>query len=277
MWDGLSHPSLISLQSCGQDEDAPRLRHAARGAGRGDMASIHTHANAILSRLPILCQDEIQDAGRTISLDPGHVLHPFGTPTTSVFFPLSGVVSLTIPVEDGHKVEVALVGNDGLVGIGALLGNDLSDLDAMAQAKGHAIEIPLDSVSPDLKRALDPFASRYATSLMLEIAQTAACNRLHSVEQRTARWLLQASDHAGMNDLKLTHEFLAMMLAVRRASVTVVVGVFNRAGLISAERGRISLADREGLTDVACDCYKAIRAAAPTYDSNWSDDAVAAA
>ena len=230
------------------------------------MASIQTNANAILSRLPVLCVDEIQETGRTISLDPGHVLHPFGTPTTSLLFPLSGVVSLTVPVEDGHRVEVGLVGNDGLVGVGALLGNERNDLDAMVQVRGHAVELPLDGISGELRYALDPFAARYATSLMLEIAQTAACNRLHSVEQRTARWLLQAADHAGIADLKLTHEFLAMMLAVRRASVTVVVGVFNRAGLIIAERGRISLADREGLTEVACDCYQVIRAAAPAYD-----------
>ena len=230
------------------------------------MASIQTDANAILARLPVLCLDEIQETAMEFILDPGHVLHPFGTPTTSLYFPLSGVVSLTIPAEEGHKVEVGLVGRDGMVGVGALLGNERNDLDAMAQVRGQAIELPLDSISPELRRALDPFVARYATSLLLEIAQTAACNRLHSVEQRTARWLLQAADHAGTSDLKLTHEFLAMMLAVRRASVTVVVGLFNRAGLIVAERGKISLADREGLMEVACDCYKVIRAAAPTYD-----------
>lgn len=230
------------------------------------MASIQTDANAILSRLPVPCQDELQQMGTEISLNPGHVLHPFGTLTTSLYFPLSGVVSLTIPLEDGHRVEVGLVGRDGMVGVGALLGNGRNDLDAMAQVSGYAIEIPVDAMSPGLCSALDPFASRYATSLLLEIAQTAACNRLHSVEQRTARWLLQAADHAGTTDLRLTHEFLAMMLAVRRASVTVVVGVFNRAGLITAERGKLSLADREGLAEVACDCYEVIRAAAPTYD-----------
>ena len=116
------------------------------------MASIQTDANAILSRLPVLCQDEIQETARKSAWTLGHVLHPFGTPTTSLFFPLSGVVSLTIPVEDGHRVEVGLVGSDGMVGVGALLGNERNDLDAMAQVRGRAIELPVESISAELRR-----------------------------------------------------------------------------------------------------------------------------
>lgn len=230
------------------------------------MASFQPPANEILARLPIEHQLTIQEAVRAIDLKPGRVLHRFGEPTTAYYFPLSGVVSLTVEVKDGQTVEVGLVGNDGLIGVGALLGNEYGDLDAMTQVRGRGLELPAAAVTGELAATLGALAARYATSLMIEIAQTAACNRLHSVEQRTARWLLQAADHAGTNDLQLTHEFLAMMLAVRRASVTVVVGVFARGGLIVAKRGTISIADREGLTEFACDCYRVIRAAAPNYD-----------
>jgi CRP-like cAMP-binding protein len=228
--------------------------------------SIQVPANEILARLPLRHQEVIHRAGHEVSLEPGRVLHSFGDPTISYFFPITGVVSLTVPIGDEQNVEVGLVGKEGVVGVGSLLGDERHDLNAMAQIRGHGIEVPVSAVAGDLKDALRPLAGRYASSLMLEIAQTAACNRLHSVEQRTARWLLQAGDHARTNEIQLTHEFLAMMLAVRRASVTVVVGVFDRAGYIKAERGRISLADRAGLTEIACDCYKVIRAAAPKYD-----------
>ena len=230
------------------------------------MASFEFDGNAILARLPADVQQRFQAAGRVVSLDPGRVLHEFGEPTKNLYFPLSGMVSLMIPVNDGQDVEVALCGPDGVVGVGAILGDEKKDLEAMAQVRGRAIEIPLDSVGLDVASALDRLAAKYAVSLMLEVAQTAGCNRLHSVEQRTARWLLQAADAAKTNEIQLTHEFLAIMLAVRRASVTVVVGVFNRAGLIVAQRGRISLGDRDGLIEVACDCYAAITAAAPKYD-----------
>jgi CRP-like cAMP-binding protein len=230
------------------------------------MSSMQITDNEILARLPIDQQVAIQKAGRHIDLDPGRILHRLGEPTKSYFFPLTGVVSLTVPVKDGQTVEVGLVGREGIVGVSALLGNDRQDLEAMAQVRGVAVELPLSATNGSISDALRALGARYSTSLMMEMAQTAACNRLHSVEQRTARWLLQAGDHAVTNDLQLTHEFLAMMLAVRRASVTVVVGVFARAGLIVAKRGRISLADREGLSELACDCYRIIRATAPKYD-----------
>lgn len=230
------------------------------------MFSPNFQANAILGRLPAEQAAAIHAAGRLVALDPGKVLHSFGQPTTSVYFPIDGVVSLTIPVNGDQNVEVALVGPAGIVGIGALMGNQRSDLNAMAQIRGSAWEIGVADLTPAMREALNGFVTHYAASLMIEIAQTAGCNRLHSVEQRTARWLLQAAHHAQRDEIELTHEFLAMMLAVRRASVTVVVGVFNRAGLLVAERGRISVGDRKGLLEVACECYEVIEAAAPVYN-----------
>jgi hypothetical protein len=128
---------------------------------------------------------------------------------------------------------------------------------------GRGIELPVAAVC-DIRRTLARAADQYASSLLVEVAQTAACNAVHSVEERTARWLLQAADKAQTDELGITHEFLAMMLAVRRASVTVVVGVFARAGLITAKRGRVGLLDRAGLKEFACTCYEVIRSATET-------------
>jgi CRP-like cAMP-binding protein len=239
------------------------MRRTSRAVPGCDMSLFQPQENTILARLPISLQESIRAVGHLVKLAPGRSLHNFGKPTDSYFFPVTGVVSLTIPINGGQMVEVALVGREGIVGIGALLGDDRHDLEAMAQVRGEAVEVPVEYVDAELRDALRPLAAGYASSLMLEMAQTAACNRLHSVEQRTARWLLQAADRAQTNEIQLTHEFLAMMLAVRRASVTVVVGVFDRAGLIVAERGKLSLADRAGLTEVACECYAVIRELSP--------------
>lgn len=219
----------------------------------------------MLARLAEPARLALLESARPLKLDPGATLHRFGESTESYIFPLTGMISLTVPTADGHNVEVALVGREGVTGVSRLLGRDGSDLQAIAQGAGEAIQVPASRVTRSLEDSLQPLANRYAASLLLEISQTAACNRLHTVEERTARWLLHAGDRAQTADLNLTHDFLAMMLAVRRASVTVVVGVFERAGLIRAERGRISLGDRNGLAEFACPCYPIVRASAPQY------------
>jgi len=194
-----------------------------------------------------------------IKLQPGGpLLHRFGEPTVQLLFPCSGIVSLTVPTPEGQSVEVALVGREGMFGVNSLFGG-AGDLEAMAQVAGKAIAVPLRSVQGDLATSLRRAVEHYAANLVIELAQTAACNRLHTVEERTARWLLHMADRAETTDLHLTHEFLAMMLGVRRASVTVVVGGFEAAGLIDARRRLISVADREGLKQYACSCYEVIR------------------
>ena len=194
-----------------------------------------------------------------IPLEQGAILHRFGCPTTHYLFPLSGMISLTIPTPAGDNVEVALVGREGVFGIGSLMGNPATDLQAIAQVEGEAIAVAAADMNEGVRFSLLPALNRYAAMLLAELAQTAACNRLHTVEERTARWLLNAGDRAETSELQLTHEFLAMMLGVRRASVTVVVGGFVAAGLIVAERRRINLADPKGLRSYACSCYDVIR------------------
>ncbi len=224
------------------------------------MSSSRADGNRVLARLSSDQRNELMGVSSVRTLELGELLQRFGDQTTTLLFPLSGMVSLTVPMPERANVEVALVGAEGVVGVNRLLG-EAPDLQAMSQVEGDAVCTPIAAIGADLKEALRRAVDSYATGLMIELAQTAACNRLHSVEERTARWLLHASDRARTADLNLTHEFLAMMLGVRRAGVTVVVSAFETAGLISAKRRRISLADRAGLEDYACSCYAVIRGA----------------
>ena len=224
------------------------------------MSSSRADGNRVLARLSSDQRNELMGVSSVRTLELGELLQRFGDQTTTLLFPLSGMVSLTVPMPERANVEVALVGVEGVVGVNRLLG-EAPDLQAMSQVEGDAVSTPVASIGSDLKEALRRAVDSYATGLMIELAQTAACNRLHTVEERTARWLLHASDRARTADLNLTHEFLAMMLGVRRAGVTVVVSAFETAGLISAKRRRISLADRSGLEEYACSCYGVIRGA----------------
>jgi CRP-like cAMP-binding protein len=222
------------------------------------MQSSEALRNGVLARLPDVARDELASIGARVVLKPGETLHTFGQVTSRLRFPLAGVISLTIPTSEGHNVEVALVGCEGVQGVNSMLGA-APDLEAISQVAGDAIEVAIERIPPELMVALRRSVEQYAAGLLIELAQTAACNRVHNVEERTARWLLHAADRARTSELRLTHEFMAMMLGVRRASVTVVVGGFQTAGLIKTERRLISIADREGLGEYTCECYGVIR------------------
>jgi CRP-like cAMP-binding protein len=191
-------------------------------------------------------------------IELGELLQRFGDQTATLLFPVSGMVSLTVPTPEGGNVEVALVGREGVVGVNRILGS-APDLQAIMQVEGDAISTPIQAIEPELQDALRRAVDSYAGGLLIELAQTAACNRLHSVEERTARWLLHAADRAETADLNLTHEFMAMMLGVRRASVTLVLQPIQEAGLIRGTRGVITVLDRRGLEVAACECYRKVR------------------
>jgi CRP-like cAMP-binding protein len=217
-------------------------------------------SNAVLARLSPSELEVLTRSCEVIPLEPGDRLNEFGDKASRLLFPVSGVISVTVPTPEGGTVEVALVGREGVFGVNAVM-NGAADLQAMSQVRGKAIAVDRTVLTGAILESVRRSVAHYAGGLMIELAQTAACNRVHNVEERTARWLLHAVDRAGTTDLHLTHEFLAMMLGVRRASVTVVVGGFVSAGLIVAERRRINVADRDGLKEYACGCYEIIRAA----------------
>jgi len=177
------------------------------------------------------------------------------------YFPRQGFVSLVQPMADKSMVEVGIIGREGFVGSPILLGAGMSPVMAMVQAPGEALRIPASVL---LKGAADSgelsgLLLRYVQALHVQVTQTAACNGRHALAERLARWLLTAHDRVAGDDLPLSHEFLAMMLGMRRSGVTVAVGALKKAGLIDNGHARITILDRQGLEAAACECYRAVR------------------
>src|SRR3954467_7400222 len=166
-------------------------------------------------------------------------------------------------LEDGDAAEVGLGGREGFVGLPVLLGADHDDIEAMVQAPGTALRINAQVFREELERipAFRTLLLRYALVHHGQVVRTAACNGRHHTDQRLARWLLMAHDRSQGDDFPMTHEFLSMMLGVRRAGITVAAGTLQKAGLIRYNRGRIEVTDRPGLESVSCDCYGIVRRA----------------
>jgi CRP-like cAMP-binding protein len=192
------------------------------------------------------------------TLHPSQPLQARGKPVESVFFPTSGMISIVAMMRDGTSVEVGVAGREGMLGVQAVLGDDTSLNEAMVQIPGSAFRLPADvlrreaQASPPLRETL----LRYVQAFLNAATQSAACNRAHLLEQRLARWLSTARDRAGSDRLPLAHEFIAMMLGVRRAGVTVAAQSLQSAGLIRYAHGRILIIDRAGLEANACECYE---------------------
>lgn len=195
-----------------------------------------------------------------VALGMKQALHEPGDTIRYVYFPGGAVVSLVVVMGDGAIVETAVVGYEGMVGTPILFGATSAHHRAFCQIAGPAKRLPAGILLRQMERSrkLRRLLNRYAQGLMNQFAQGVACNRLHSVEQRCARWLLATHDRVGADSFRLTQEFLAAMLGVRRASVTEVAGRLQQAGLIRYNHGNMTLLDRKGLESAACECYGAI-------------------
>ena len=182
-------------------------------------------------------------------------------PIEYVYFPNSGIISLVNLTEDGGTVEAATVGNEGMVGLPLLLGTDRMIGQAITQIVGDALRMKADVFKQEVTPAspLYSLLLRYTQALMNLISQSVACNRLHSVEDRCCRWLLLCQDRVESDEFPLTQEFLAQMLGVRRASVSVVAATLQKAGLIRYRRGKITILDRLGLEAASCECYQIVK------------------
>lgn len=217
--------------------------------------------NHLLDQLPRAEAARLLPSLETVSLPHGYEMHRQDSPASHVYFPTSGMCSLVIQMEDGKIVEAATVGNEGMVGIHAILGLDLSSATATSQVPGKALRMPLQ----DFREAMTPGGSldrlirRYAAYNLRYANQTIACNLLHPTEERICRWLLMAHDRAGTDVFSLTHEFLAEMLGVRRQTVTTIAGTLQAAGLIRYRRGTVHILDREGLEAASCECYEVLK------------------
>jgi CRP-like cAMP-binding protein len=218
--------------------------------------------NKLLSALPRKEYERLVPHLEFVSLPFKRVLYEPNQLIDYVYFPNSGVISMMTITEDGETVEAATTGNEGMVGLPILLGVERVPLQVIAQIAGDALrmrsEIFKREVTPDC--LLHQLLLRYTQAIISQLSQTVACNRLHSVEERCCRWLLLCHDRVGSREFFLTQELLSQMLGVRRASVSVVAAVLQKAGLIRYTRGKIRILDRQGLEAAACECYRVVKA-----------------
>ena len=226
------------------------------------------HPNRLLAALPPDELVRLQPLFTRIDLPFDRQLQKQGAPIKRVYFPSAGVCSATHAMSDGRIVEVATVGGEGIVNIEALFGADIQEHDVIVQvpvAGGFAEVMDAQEFREEVARSapLRDLAMRYAQAYMVMSTQCTACNGLHTVEERCARWLLMTHDRARVDTFEISQEYLAAMLGVRRATVTLVAGVFRRAGLIDYQRRQMTIRDRGGLEGATCECYGLLRS---TFD-----------
>ena len=217
--------------------------------------------NRLLAVLPPAEYRRLQGRMELVRLRMQEILFERGARTDFVYFPESGTVSLLAPMADGDAVEVGTVGNEGMVCVSVALGSDASPHRATSQVPGRAFRIrtsDFHEVAPP-GHPLHGLALRYAEALMVQIAQSVACNRAHTVSQRMARWLCMTHDRVGSEEFPLTQEVIAQMLGVRRQTVSEVASEFHAARLIDYRLGRVTIEDRAGLERDACECYRVVR------------------
>jgi CRP-like cAMP-binding protein len=196
-----------------------------------------------------------------VTLSRGEVLYHPDQPITHVYFPNCGTVSLLSTFEDGGSVEVGMVGKEGMFGVSVFLGHISTPLEAIVQMAGDAMRMRAEVLQEEFRKC-GPFHNlllRYTQAFITQIAQSAACNRAHPTEGRLVRWLLMCDDRAQSGELHLTHEFIARMLGIRRASVTEAAGQLQVRGLIKCKRGRINILDRSSLEAASCECYTVMK------------------
>jgi CRP-like cAMP-binding protein len=196
-----------------------------------------------------------------IELPFDQTIHAAGGPIDAAFFVETGMVSMIVTLEDGDQIEAGIVGPEGVVGLSVILGDSRALTDARVQMEGTALRIAAAPLQAEMERSskLRRHLLHYVLAFQAQVTLTAACNARHPIELRLARWLLIAHDRAGADEFPMTHEFLSMMLGVRRPGVTVAAGMLQKAGLIHYSRGRMSILDRPGLEIASCECYHTVR------------------
>jgi CRP-like cAMP-binding protein len=217
--------------------------------------------NRLLAALPDAEYQRLIPHLEHVSLSLKQVLYEVGEPIEYVYFPHQSIVSALSTMEDGSMVEVGLVGNDGIVGIPAALGDNITATTAMVQVPDSAMRMKASLLKSEFQRggSLQSLLLRYMQAQHAFVSQNAACNRLHYLEGRLARWLLLVCDRVKSNELPLTHEFMAQMLGVRRSGVTEAANMLQQSGLIRYTRGKVTILNREELEATSCECYEIIK------------------
>ena len=229
--------------------------------------------NRLLAALPPVAWQRLEADLERVELARDRMLYEAGSPVRHVYFPGSAIVSLVSSLTDGAAPEVAVVGNEGVVGVCAFMGGGLALSSAVVETGGHGWRMSAEAISHHAQRApevMQPLL-RYAQNLFAHLVQTSCCNRHHTLEQQVCRWLLLHVDRQAGNELIVTHQRIAGMLGVRREGVTGAALQLQKDGLIHYGRGHIAITDRNGLEERCCECYAVIRqaddrlATAPTH------------
>jgi len=217
--------------------------------------------NRLLAALPDAEYQRLVPHLEYVPLPLKQVLYKRGELIEYVYFPHRAIVSLISTPEEGSNVEVGLVGNEGIVGIPAALGDNIATTTAMVQREDSGMRMEPSLLKTEFQQggSLQSLLLRYTQALYAQTSQTAACNALHQLDERLARWLLLVCDRVESNELRLTQEFISQMLAVRRAGVTEAANRLQTAGLIRYIRGRITILNRQGLEAASCPCYGIIK------------------
>jgi CRP-like cAMP-binding protein len=217
--------------------------------------------NQLLAALSEQEYDHIYPSLKLVSMPLGTVLHESGDLLSHVYFPTDCIVSLLYVLENGASAEISLVGNEGLIGIAVFMGGETTPNRAIVQSAGHAYSLPAPLLKAVFHRSgeMQLLLLRYTQALITQMAQTAVCNRHHSVDQQLCRWLLLSMDRIEGNELAMTHELIANMLGVRREGVSEAAGKLQDQGAIRYVRGKVTVLDRPKLEALSCECYAVMR------------------
>jgi CRP-like cAMP-binding protein len=217
--------------------------------------------NHLLAALPAQDRERLLPHLELVPMPLGHVLYESGNELRHVYFPTTSIVSLLYVMMDGASAEIAVVGHDGIIGVALFMGGETMPNRAVVQSAGHAYRLKGALLKQEFNRSgeLQHLLLRYTQALLTQMAQTAVCNRHHSLDQQFCRWLLLSLDRLPADELVMTQELIANMLGVRREGVTEAAGNVQRAGLIEYQRGHITVLDRAGLEARTCECYAVVR------------------
>ncbi len=227
------------------------------------MAELDRHrANRLIAAIPARQLAQLAPSLEIVPLTPRTVLVDSGAPLHHAYFPHGGVICLMAAMRKGGA-ETATVGPEGFIGFEALLGSRIASQRVLVQVEGTASRLPIQTLADAAQESasLRGLLLGYVRYFLIQVLQSVACNGLHSVQERFARWLLMAHDRAGTDSFRLTQEFLADLLGIHRPSVTIVARTLQGAGLISYSRGLITITDRKGLEEATCECYDMVRQA----------------
>jgi CRP-like cAMP-binding protein len=239
---------------------APTLPAKAKPNAAGTVRH-SPHQNHLLDALPKSDYERIASHLELVSMKLGDVLYEPGVQLRYVYFPTTSIVSLLYVMENGASAEIAIVGNEGILGISLFMGGDTTPSRAVVQGAGHAFRLRAELLKSEFGRfgPTMQLLLRYTQALITQMSQTAVCNRHHSVDQQLCRWLLLSLDRLQSNELSMTQELIANMLGVRREGVTEAAGKLQDAQLIRYRRGRITVLDRPGVEARSCECYQVVK------------------